>query len=210
MFEGITINEIMRQIVTALDMPVKIILIILLVISLIMLGGLIAEFFHRKYLTVKAASVIDAIKKGENDPATIIKNSKLLTKQKRLLLELTIHNELSDAMKENFAVSLLDNYNQNLDFIIKKSDLVIKLGPTFGLLGTLIPLGPGIMALASGDTMTLSNSMLAAFDTTVIGLISAAICTVISLIRRRWYSKDRVMLTLIMEAVLEAEKKGLA
>ena len=210
MFEGITINEIMRQIVTALDMPVKIILIILLVISLIMLGGLIAEFFHRKYLTVKAASVIDAIKKGENDPATIIKNSKLLTKQKRLLLELTIHNELSDAMKENFAVSLLDNYNQNLDFTIKKSDLVIKLGPTFGLLGTLIPLGPGIMALASGDTMTLSNSMLAAFDTTVIGLISAAICTVISLIRRRWYSKDRVMLTLIMEAVLEAEKKVLA
>lgn len=210
MFEGITINEIMRQIVTALDMPVKIILIILLVISLIMLGGLIAEFFHRKYLTVKAASVIDAIKKGENDPATIIKNSKLLTKQKRLLLELTIHNELSDAMKENFAVSLLDNYNQNLDFTIKKSDLVIKLGPTFGLLGTLIPLGPGIMALASGDTMTLSNSMLAAFDTTVIGLISAAICTIISLVRRRWYSKDRVMLTLIMEAVLEAEKKGLA
>ena len=206
MFEGITINEIMRQIVTALDMPVKIILIILLVISLIMLGGLIAEFFHRKYLTVKAASAIDAIKKGENDPATIIKNSKLLIKQKRLLLELTIHNELSDAMKENFAVSLLDNYNQNLDFTIKKSDLVIKLGPTFGLLGTLIPLGPGIMALASGDTMTLSNSMLAAFDTTVIGLISAAICTVISLIRRRWYSKDRVMLTLIMEAVLEAEK----
>ena len=122
------------------------------------------------------------------------------------MLELTIHNELSDAMKENFAVSLLDNYNQNLDFTIKKSDLVIKLGPTFGLLGTLIPLGPGIMALASGDTMTLSNSMLAAFDTTVIGLISAAICTVISLIRRRWYSKDRVMLTLIMEAVLEAEK----
>ena len=210
MFEGITINEIMRQIVTALDMPVKIVLIILLVVSLIMFGGLIAEFFHRKYLTVKAASVIDAIKKGENDPATIIKNSKLLTKQKRLLLELTIHNELSDAMKENFAVSLLDNYNQNLDFTIKKSDLVIKLGPTFGLLGTLIPLGPGIMALASGDTMTLSNSMLAAFDTTVIGLISAAICTVISLIRRRWYSKDRVMLTLIMEAVLEAEKKGLA
>ena len=152
--------------------------------------------------------MIDAIKKGENDPATIIKNSRLLTKQKRLLLELTIHSELSDNMKENFAVSLLDNYNQNLDFIIKKSDLVIKLGPTFGLLGTLIPLGPGIMALASGDTTTLSNSMLAAFDTTVIGLISAAICTVISLIRRRWYSKDRVMLTLIMEAVLEAEKKG--
>ena len=207
MFDGITIDEIMRQIVTALDMPVKVVLIVLLVISLIMFGGLIAEFFHRKYLTVKAVSVIDAIKKGENDPATIIKNSRLLTRQKRLLLELTIHKELSDNMKENFAVSLLDNYNQNLDFIIRKSDLVIKLGPTFGLLGTLIPLGPGIIALAGGDTMTLSNSLLAAFDTTVLGLISASICTIISLIRRRWYGKDRIMLTLIMEALLEAEKK---
>lgn len=200
------INNIMRQIVTILDAPVKLVLIILLLLSLVMVGGLIAEYFQRKYLKVKAASVIDAIKKGTVDPATIIKNSSLLINQKRLLLELTIHKNLSDDMKENFAASLLENYNQNLDFTIKKSDLIIKLGPTFGLLGTLIPLGPGIIALAGGDTVTLSNSLLAAFDTTVLGLISASICTVISLIRRRWYSKDRVMLTLIMEAILESEK----
>lgn len=206
--ESFSISNIMRQIVSVLDVPVKVVLIVLLVISLIMIGGLIAEFFQRKYITVKAASIIDAIKRGENDPATIIKNSALLVKQKRLLLELTIHKDLTNSMKENYAVSLLDNYNQNRDFTIKKSDLIIKLGPTFGLLGTLIPLGPGIIALAGGDTITLSNSLLAAFDTTVVGLISAAICTVISLVRRRWYSKDRVMLTLIMEAVLEAEKKN--
>ena len=208
MFNGVTTNSIMRQIVTLLDMPVKVVLIAMLIISLIMVGGLLAEMFQRKYLTVKAASVIDAIKQGKNDPATIIKNSALLAKQKRLLLELTIHNALSNDMKENFAASLLDNYSENLDFVIKRSDLIIKLGPTFGLLGTLIPLGPGIIALAQGDTATLSYSLLAAFDTTVIGLIAASICTVISLIRKRWYAKDKIMLTLIMEAVLEAECKG--
>ncbi len=207
MLNGISLDSIMRQIVTVLDSPVKFILIVMLIISLILVGGLIAEMIQRKYLTVKAASVIDAIKKGDNDLTTIIKNSALLPKQKRLLLELTIHNSLSNEMKENFAASLLDNYNQNLDYTIKKSDLIIKLGPTFGLLGTLIPLGPGIIALSQGDTATLSNSLLAAFDTTVIGLIAASICTVISMIRKRWYSKDRVMLTLIMEAVLEAECK---
>ncbi|MBO6134230.1 MAG: MotA/TolQ/ExbB proton channel family protein [Lachnospiraceae bacterium] len=201
-------SNIMRHVVTVLDGPVKVVLIALLIISLVMVGGLIAEYFQRKYINVKAVSVIDAIKKGVNDPATIIKNSSLLLDQKRLLLELTVHRALSPEMKENFAASLIDNYNQNLDFTIRKSDLIIKLGPTFGLLGTLIPLGPGIIALASGDTMTLSNSLLAAFDTTVIGLVSASICTIISLIRRRWYSKDRVMLTLIMEAVLESEKKN--
>jgi len=208
MFNGVTTNSIMRQIVTLLDMPVKVVLIVMLIISLIMVGGLLAEMFQRKYLTVKAASVIDAIKQGKNNPATIIKNSALLAKQKRLLLELTIHNALSNDMKENFAASLLDNYSENLDFVIKRSDLIIKLGPTFGLLGTLIPLGPGIIALAQGDTATLSYSLLAAFDTTVIGLIAASICTVISLIRKRWYAKDKIMLTLIMEAVLEAECKG--
>ena len=203
----ISVNSIMRQIVTLLDAPVKVILIVMLVISLIMVGGLIAEYLQRRYLTVKAASVIDAIKKGENGTTTIIKNSSLLAKQKRLLLELTIHSALSDDMKENFASSLLDNYNQNLDWTVKRSDLIIKLGPTFGLLGTLIPLGPGIIALSQGDTATLSYSLLAAFDTTVIGLIAASICTVISLIRRRWYAKDKIMLTLIMEAVLESETK---
>ncbi|MBQ7743509.1 MAG: MotA/TolQ/ExbB proton channel family protein [Lachnospiraceae bacterium] len=201
------INDVMRQIVTILDAPVKVVLIVLLIISLVMVGGLIAEYFQRKYLKVRAASVVDAIKKGDRDPATIIKNSSLLISQKRLLLELTIHKNLSNEMKDNFAASLLDNYNQNQDFIVKRSDLIVKLGPTFGLLGTLIPLGPGIIALAGGDTMTLSNSLLAAFDTTVLGLISASICTIISLIRRRWYGKDRIMLTLIMEALLEAEKK---
>ena len=207
MNSGISVNSIMRQIVTMLDVPVKVVLIVMLVISLIMVGGLIAELLQRRYLTVKAASVVDAIKKGENDTVTIIKNSSLLAKQKRLLLELTIHDSLTDEMKENFASSLLDNYSQNLDWVVKKSDLIVKLGPTFGLLGTLIPLGPGIIALSQGDTATLSYSLLAAFDTTVIGLIAASICTVISMIRRRWYAKDKIMLTLIMEAVLERETK---
>ena len=207
MNSGISVNSIMRQIVTMLDVPVKVVLIVMLVISLIMVGGLIAELLQRRYLTVKAASVIDAIKKGDNDTVTIIKNSSLLARQKRLLLELTIHNSLTDEMKENFASSLLDNYSQNLDWVVKKSDLIVKLGPTFGLLGTLIPLGPGIIALSQGDTATLSYSLLAAFDTTVIGLIAASICTVISMIKRRWYAKDKIMLTLIMEAVLESETK---
>lgn len=207
MNSGFSINGIMRQIVSLIDVPVKVALIAFLIVSLIMIGGLIAEFLQRRYLTVKAASVIDAIKKGKHDINSIIKNSNLLYKQKRLLLEVTIHKNLTDDMKEAFAMSLLDNYNLNLDFVVKQSDLIIKLGPTFGLLGTLIPLGPGIIALAQGDTATLSYSLLAAFDTTVIGLIASSICVVISLIRKKWYSKDKIMLSLIMDAILEVECK---
>lgn len=58
--------------------------------------------------------------------------------------------------------------------------MIAKLGPMFGLLGTLIPLGPGIVALGQGDTVTLSESMNVAFDTTIAGVISAAVASVIS------------------------------
>ena len=57
-------SNIMRHVVTVLDGPVKVVLIALLIISLVMVGGLIAEYFQRKYINVKAVSVIDAIKKG--------------------------------------------------------------------------------------------------------------------------------------------------
>ena len=69
----------------------------------------------------------------------------------------------------------------------------------FGLMGTLIPLGPGLIALGQGDTKTLSSSLLIAFDTTVAGLISAAVSYIISSVRNRWYEEYMVNLETVME-----------
>lgn len=202
---AINTNSIMRQIVTLLDNPVKIVLIAMLIITIIFIGELIAEYIQRRYIKLKAVKVVDAIRNGQKDPVNIVSNSRLLNKQKDLLLEVTKHSNLSNEMRESLASSLLDNYERQLNIKVKRTDLIVKLGPAFGLLGTLIPLGPGIIALASGDTATLSTSLLSAFDTTVIGLICGSICSVLSLIRRNWYQKDSIMLGLIMEAIVEKE-----
>lgn len=204
LFQNLSINSVMRNIVNILDAPVKIVLIVMFVISIIMIGELIAEWLQRRYIDIKVAKVIDAIKNGNENIVNIVMQSKILNSQKDLLLEVLNHKDLSKEMIENLAVSLLDNYDRQQNIKIKRTDLIVKLGPTFGLLGTLIPLGPGIIALAQGDTATLSYSLLAAFDTTVIGLISGSICTVLSMIRRNWYNKDKIMLTLIMEAIVES------
>lgn len=79
-----------------------------------------------------------------------------------------------------------------------------------GLMGTLIPLGPGIIALGQGDTYTLSTSLLMAFDTTVAGLACAAAALIISTIRKRWYRNYMSMLETLMECTLEAENKAQA
>lgn len=72
-----------------------------------------------------------------------------------------------------------------------------------GLLGTLIPLGPGIIALSAGDTQTLSRSMLTAFDTTTVGLISAAVCLIIGYIRRPWYDAYMSDLQTLADCVID-------
>ena len=205
-FRSINSNSIMRQVVILLDEPVKFILLVMLVLTLIMVGELIAEFLQRRYIDIKATRIINKLKDGTKDSEEVINNSKLLPAHKDILLEVTKHKNFSNEMKENLAVAVLDNYERRLDVRIKRTEMIVRLGPVFGLLGTLIPLGPGIIALAQGDTVTLSNSLISAFDTTVIGLICAAMSTVITSIRKNWYSKDKIMLVLIMEAILENEE----
>jgi len=82
-----------------------------------------------------------------------------------------------------------------------------------GLLGTLIPLGPGIIALGQGDTLTLSQSMLTAFDTTIAGLIAAGICLVVHSFRTHWYRGYMSDLETLVDCVVdikasEAEAAG--
>ena len=70
---------------------------------------------------------------------------------------------------------------------IERSDFIARIAPMLGLMGTLIPLGPGLGALGEGDLSVLTVAMSVAFDTTVLGLLVGIAGFVIGRIRRRWY-----------------------
>lgn len=70
---------------------------------------------------------------------------------------------------------------------LERTDLLAKSGPILGLMGTLIPLGPGLAALNSGNLDILSTAITVAFDTTVVGLLAGLIAFIIARMRRRWY-----------------------
>lgn len=72
---------------------------------------------------------------------------------------------------------------------IERADFITRLAPMLGLMGTLIPLGPGLAALGEGDVKILSTAMSVAFDTTVLGLLAGMVGFVIARLRRRWYDK---------------------
>ncbi len=68
--------------------------------------------------------------------------------------------------------------------------VVARLGPMLGLAGTLIPLGPGLVDLARGDTAGLANQLVIAFSTTVVGLLIGMVAFACAQVRRGWYASD--------------------
>jgi len=77
---------------------------------------------------------------------------------------------------------------------IERADFITRISPMLGLMGTLIPLGPGLAALGDGELSILTTAMTVAFDTTVVGLLAGIIGFVLGRMRRRWY--DAVILDL--------------
>ncbi len=199
-------HKILRAIASAMELPVVIGLILFIAFTLFSIGWWAVEYFReRRHMRITLPALLDELRAAENGAAEIIEKSGLLCRQKGALLELTKHPEFDAAMRESLGANLLEREQSHYDGILKCTDLVSKLAPMLGLMGTLIPLGPGIMALGQGDTYTLSVSLLTAFDTTIAGLIAAAFCLVISTVRRRWYAGYMADLETLMDCVLEGE-----
>ena len=202
--EGLNLSNVLRVVAAGLDIPVKAILIILILCAAALFGWLIAELFtERRRLKIVLPKLLDEMQDRSDSLAEVISGSGLLRRQREALLELTRHPDFNDMMREALAVRLIEQEQARYDGILKLSELVARLGPMFGLLGTLIPLGPGIIALGQGDTYTLSISLLTAFDTTIAGLSAAAVATVISSIRRAWYKDYMSTLEALMSCSLE-------
>ena len=201
------LGDILRAVAGAMHYPVIILLVLLLLAAVALLGWVLAEYFsERRHMNAALPELLEAMQHSA-DLAGCIEASGLLRRQKDALVELTKHPDFSPELREALAIRLMDAEQERYDGILRLSELVARLAPMFGLLGTLIPLGPGILALGQGDTFTLSSSLLTAFDTTVAGLLAAAAATVVSSLRRSWYRQYVSQLEVLSQCVLDREKE---
>ena len=190
-----------------MELPVIILLILLLAFAVFSVGWIIAEFFsEHRHMKEDLPALLEHLRDSETDLEAAIAESKLNRRQKATLQELTQHADFTRPLLDDLADNLLEQEQAHYDHMIKFTDLASKLGPMLGLLGTLIPLGPGIIALGQGDTYTLSVSLMTAFDTTVAGLCIAAVCMIVSTIRRRWYAAYMADLETLTSCVCERVK----
>lgn len=185
------LEQILRTIAELSRYPVIVALILFLGFALFSIGVTASEAWtERRHLNYQLPRLLDVLQAdGARGLADNIRASGLLTRQKKALLELIAHPAFDREMLESLEDNLMEKEQAHYDRILSGTALVARLAPMAGLLGTLIPLGPGIIALSTGDITTLSRSLLTAFDTTIIGLLASAICLVIGNIRHRWYAR---------------------
>lgn len=102
------------------------------------------------------------------------------------LKEILKRGEYVDLSVEN----LLQETTARLMKSMDKYSIMVKVGPSLGLLGTLIPMGTGLAALGQGDMTKLSSNLVIAFTTTVVGLSTGTLAFFFSTLRRRWIEID--------------------
>lgn len=204
-----TASSILRNVVGAAQTPVIVLLLLFAIAIVVVIGTLVGEAIsERRHFKVFLPALVEDLKaaKASAQAEQVVRDSGLLMRQKQILVEILSHPNITPEMRESMAASLEYEEQEKLDRRVKITDLMARIAPMLGLLGTLIPLGPGILALGTGDIQSLSSAVLTAFDTTSLGLIIAAFALIVSAIRKRWYKKYMVTFDSIIEIILETEK----
>lgn len=199
----------LNMIAQSLQIPVIIFLVVFAFFAILTLGSLVSEYTSRKKVTPDALEkLIYSISKAtsSDELMNIIKNAKLYENQKVILVKVLRAESLTADTRETLARKLIEFEETKLAKTIERTDIVTRIGPTLGLMGTLIPMGPGLAALGAGDVNTLANAIIVAFDTTVVGIGAGAVGYFVSKIRRRWYEEDLSNLDALCDALLDKLK----
>lgn len=205
------LTKIIHAASQCLLIPVIAGLIIFMIYGLMELGNFLGERRTRK--KKRSFQLMETIYDAEDGfpwkgskIQQVIEKSYFSIRQTKLLEDLFAKSNLSKEAKELIARDILDHEETQLRRMINKTDLLAKLGPILGLMGTLIPLGPGLAALGQGDFVGLSEAIIIAFDTTVIGMFIGAIGSFISKIRNAWYNQDLNSLEMVLNLIIGGEE----
>ena len=190
----------------SLQIPVIVFLLLFAVISVIILGGLISEYTSRKKVSMKTMrELIYSISESGTveEMKEVIASAKIPKSQRQVLDKIASSSSLTKDSRVALARKFIENEEDKTAKSLEKTDIITRIGPTLGLMGTLIPMGPGLAALGTGDVNTLSQAIIVAFDTTVVGIGAGAIAYFVSKVRSRWYEEYLSNLDALADVVLD-------
>ena len=189
------LQQLIYDIARILLWPVLIAAVLCLVWVLIELGVLLYELWLRfRYrdldaLEVRALRARKAFRDGK--PRTAYRY--LQENNYSLVVVRFLYDLIRNYQTERLAakpLKLLQEYEFYTIKRLERTRILVRIGPMLGLMGTLIPLAPALVGLASGNVQELSDNLVTAFSVTVIGLLIGGLAFLVSIVRDRLYSQD--------------------
>ena len=196
------ISDILYWISTGLLVPVIVLLIFFFIRALLLIGS-----FFGQYLAILRTASLIAKELDGLDAENVATLSDRLPKKNPSLVVIYMNRLLESGASAAMRQRLLADFEIMADKDLATSKSLSKMGPMLGLMGTLIPMGPALVGLSTGDIASMAYNMQVAFATTVVGLFAAAIGFVTQQIKRRWYLQDMTNLEFIAELLNENRTK---
>jgi biopolymer transport protein ExbB/TolQ len=184
---AIDLGDALARIATALRVPVLIAAIVVLLLCALELGRFGVEWLRRYRnrrfeLSELAERVIaepgDAAHYAAYAPGAI---------SAATLVEIGAAPAAGRARATEHALA---RYELAVQRRLDRTRLLVRAGPALGLMGTLIPLAPGLAALSAGDVSQLAENLRDAFGATVVGLLVGTVAFALTLARTRMYTED--------------------
>jgi biopolymer transport protein ExbB/TolQ len=181
------IGEALAEIASALRTPVLVLALLVLLIGAVETGRFITELWSRSRAGRGSLRVL--VQQVLADPA-----------QASALARRAPSSFAADALVQIAAATLagdgagieyaLADYELAVERRLERTRILVRAGPALGLMGTLIPLAPGLAALGHGDVATLATDLRTAFAATTIGLLVGTVAFALTLTRTRLYTED--------------------
>ena len=200
------LQQLIYDIARILLWPVLIAAVACLVWVLIELGVLLYELWLRfRYrdldaLEIRALRARRAFRDGK--PRTAYRY--LQENNYSLVVVRFLYDLIRNYQTERLAakpLKLLQEYEFYTIRRLERTRILVRIGPMLGLMGTLIPLAPALVGLASGDVQALSENLVTAFSVTVIGLLIGGLAFLVSIVRDRLYSQDISDMEYLLELI---------
>ena len=196
------ISDIMFWISTGLLVPVIVLLILLFFRSLLLVGS-----FFGQYVSIRKTDKLIREQMETLHVNNVDHFAEKLPEKSNSLVVMFMKRILAEQQNKAQVQRLLANFEIAADKDLAISKTLTKLGPILGLMGTLIPMGPALVGLSTGDIASMAYNMQVAFATTVIGLVACAIGFLTQQVKQRWYLQDMTNLECLVEVLNEKNEK---
>ena len=190
------ISDVLFWISNGLLVPVVVLLILFFLRSLLLIGN-----FFGQYLQIRKVDRLFMGKVEALTPETVGELRASIPANSKSPLLCCLAGLLDASKDKAHRQLLLSDYEIAADKDLGTSKTLSKMGPMLGLMGTLIPMGPALVGLSTGDIDSMAYNMQVAFATTVVGLFSAAIGFITQQVKQRWYTRDLNRLEFVSEVL---------